>query len=127
MVWLDDWADRLTLTIDHERIDDPQTDFQAVITLSSGSGRTNFDSTGVFTALTTSGSSYDNRKKIAVTDSNNNRLYVEIEQWDHDNQLACLWTKVPTVATGTDTILYLYYDIDQPDNNLYQQNFVLKG
>ena len=65
------------------------------------------------------GDSWVNRKKIAVTDSNNNMLYTEIERWDHTNQQAWLWTKVPNVSSSTDTTLYLYYDKTQSDNTDY--------
>jgi hypothetical protein len=61
-------------------------------------------------------SSFSNRKKITITDANNNQLYTEIERWDHANKKAWLWTKVPTVASGTNTQLYFYYDKNKTDN-----------
>jgi hypothetical protein len=63
--------------------------------------------------------SFNNRKKIAITDANNNQLYTEIERWDHANKKAWVWTKVPTVASGTNTKLYLYYDKTKVDNTNY--------
>jgi len=60
-----------------------------------------------------------NSKKIAITDSNNNQLYTEIERWDSHNEQANLWIKVPTVSSGTNTELYLYYDSDHSDNTTY--------
>ena len=65
------------------------------------------------------GSSWDNRKKIAITDENDNRLYTEIERWDWVNEEANLWVKVPTISSGTDTTLYLYYDATQTTNSGY--------
>jgi len=64
-------------------------------------------------------SSWWSRKKIAITDSNDNQLYTEIESWDFENEEAVLWTKVPTITSGTDTTLYLYYDSSQSDNTTY--------
>ncbi len=65
------------------------------------------------------GSSWDNRKKIAITDSSDNQLYTEIERWDYANEEANLWVKVPTIASGTDTDLYLYYDASATTNSGY--------
>lgn len=62
----------------------------------------------------------ENELKIAVTDYTGiNQLYTEIESWDYDTKKAYLWTKVPTVNSGTDTIVYLYYDKDHLDNDLW--------
>ncbi len=98
------------ITIDSSKIDKDLTDFPVLITLSSDTHTTSvFDDLG----------SYSNRKKMRITDSNDNQLYVEIEDWDHGNQKAHLWTKVPTIASGTDTILYLYYDVTYADNTTY--------
>jgi len=47
------------------------------------------------------------------------QLPVEIERWDSINEKAWLWTQVPTITSGTDTDLYLYYDKDQSDNTTY--------
>lgn len=63
---------------------------------------------------------FPNRKKIAVTDSGGTtQLYVEIEKWDQSNQQAWLWAKVPTVYSGIDTTLYLYYDSSHANNDAY--------
>lgn len=51
-----------------------------------------------------------NRKQLVITDVNDNKLYTEIAYWDDTNQTASLWTKIPTVSSGTDTELTLYYD-----------------
>jgi len=65
------------------------------------------------------GDSGPNRKKIQFADADHNRLYTEIEGWDHANRRAWLWTKVPYVTSGTNTLLYLYYDRTQEDNTTY--------
>ena len=61
----------------------------------------------------------DNTKKIMITTTDNTPCYTEIESWDWTNERAWLWTKVPTITSGTDTTLYLYYDKTQPDNDHY--------
>jgi len=82
----------------------------------------NKNNTERFKDLTLSQVTSLNNKKIMITDSNNNPLYVEIEHWDTLNEKATLWTKVPTVYSGFDTTLYLYYDKDQADNTTYVGN-----
>jgi hypothetical protein len=47
------------------------------------------------------------------------QLPVELEYWDNLNEKAWLWTQIPTIASGTDTDLYLYYDKDQNENSYY--------
>jgi hypothetical protein len=108
------WANYYILVIDSSKIDSTLSNFPIMIEISSNTGIGNFNATSVFDELT-----YANRKKIAVTDANDNQLYVEIESWDQTNEIATLWAKVPTIASGTDTTLYLYYDSSQSDNTTY--------
>ena len=103
------------ITIDSSKIDGDLVDFPVAIVLSSGTGTNNIDATNIFTTF----GSDANRTKIAVTDVNDNQLYVEIEHWDHANERATLWVKVPGVASETDTVLYLYYDATQSGNGSY--------
>lgn len=70
-------------------------------------------------ALYTEGNSTINNKKLMITTMDNVPCYVEIENWDWYNKEAYLWTKVPTVYSGSDTTLYLYYDSTQLDNDNY--------
>lgn len=42
-----------------------------------------------------------------------------LEKWDNANRQAWIWVKVPSVSSSADTVLYLYYDRDQPDNTNY--------
>lgn len=114
MSWLTDWVKRIKLTIDYTKVDTTLVDFPISITLSSSTGITNVDTTSVFTTIS------GNSKKIAITtDDGLSQCYTEIERWDADNQEANLWTKVPTITSGTDTILYLYYDNSKNDNTGY--------
>lgn len=116
MSWLGDWKKRRPIDIDHSVIDAQLSGFAALIHLSASAGKNSDDVTGVFDEL----ESDANRKKIAVTLADGlTQCYVEIEEWDHANEKAWLWVKVPTVSADTDTRLYLYYDKNQADNTTY--------
>ncbi len=59
-------------------------------------------------------------RKLAITSSDGEtQQYVEIESWDAVSKEAWLWTKCPTLASGVNTDLYLYYDKDAADNDTY--------
>lgn len=116
MGWLAGWKKRIKLTIDKDDIDDALSNFPILAYLSAASGIGDVDVSCVFDELGSDG----NRKKIAVTTSNGKtQCYVEIEKWDHAIKKAWLWVKVPAVASGVDTDLYLYYDKDHIDNDTY--------
>ena len=116
MAWLAGWDQRIQLTIDKDDIDGVLTDFPVLVYLSTSSGISNADVSCVFDELTADA----NRKKIAITKSDGDtELYVEIERWDDSSEKAWLWVKVDSVASGADTILYLYYDVDHADNDSY--------
>lgn len=112
--WLGDWAKRVKLTIDHNDIDEDLTDFPLLIHISSSSGIGGDDVTFIFDEV---GS---NRFKIAVTTSDGTtQCYVEIEYWDAVNEEAWLWVRVPSINSSENTVLYLYYDDNKPDNTAY--------
>lgn len=116
MAWLGTWAKRIKLTIDNGDIDAALVNFPVLVYISASSGIGNTDLSGVFDELTLDA----NRKKIAVTTSDGvTQCYVEIERWDDANEKAWLWVKVPAVSNTADTVLYLYYDVSQPDNDTY--------
>ncbi|MEA2096814.1 MAG: LamG domain-containing protein, partial [Candidatus Cloacimonadota bacterium] len=119
-----DWSNKKKITIDSTKVDSALTDFPISIGLGSSVGQTNFDLSDIFTQLQSAGAgtSYVNRKKIAVTtmvSSVETELYTEIANWDQTNETASLWTKVPTVSSGTDTELTIYYDKTNSDNTTY--------
>ena len=116
MAWLSGYLKRRKLTINNTNVDAPLSDFPVLIKISDSSGISSTDVTSIFTEL----GSDANRKKIAVTTSNGTtQCYVEIERFDYVNSVAWLWVKVPSVASGDTTILYLYYDANQADNISY--------
>ena len=121
-IWHDDNYDkRIQLTIDSSKVDEDLIDFPVLIHLSNDSGITHADVTSVFEELTISGS----RTKIAVytvSGTEDVQCYTEIDKWIVTASgvgESWLWVKVPTVSSGVDTHLYLYYDKDAPDNTSY--------
>ena len=116
MAWLGNWSKRIKLTIDSGDVDAALSDFPVLVYISASSGITSADVSAVFDELLLDA----NRKKIAITTSDGQtQCYVEIEKWDDANEQAWLWVKIPSVASGADTELYLYYDINQPGNDTY--------
>ena len=116
MAWLPGWYKRIELTIDSGDVDNVLANFPVLVYLSTSSGISSADVSAVFDELAADA----NRKKIAITTSDGiTQCYVEIEKWDDASEEAWLWVKVPSVASGADTILYLYYDVAQADNNTY--------
>ena len=114
--WLSGWAKRIKLTVDQNDIDAALSDFPILVHLGESVGRNNDDVSCVFDEL----QSDVNRKKIAVTTSDSTtQCYVEIEKWDDANEEASLWAKVPSIASGADTELYLYFDASHADNTAY--------
>jgi hypothetical protein len=109
---------KLKLVIDNSKVDEDLINFPINITLSSGTGQTGFDATAIFDELVI----VSGTKKIAVTTTVSGietELYIEIERWDWANEEANLWVRVPTVSSGTNTELFLYYDSDHADNTTY--------
>ncbi len=116
MSWLSGWAKRIKITIDADLIDAALSDFPVPVYISAASGIGDVDASCVFDEL----GSDANRKKIAVTTSDGEtQCYVEIERWDHASEKAWLHVGVGSVASATDTELYLYYDSSQADNTTY--------
>jgi len=116
MAWLGNWKKRIKITVDSGDIDAALSDFPVPIYLSTSSGTNSADVSAVFDELELDA----NRKKIAVTTSDGiTECYVEIEQWDDANEKAWLWVKIPSIASGVDTDLYLYYDAGKSDNDTY--------
>jgi hypothetical protein len=114
--WLCEFANRVRLTVDHNDVDTPLTDFPVLLYLSTSSGRNNTDVSFIFDEL----QSDANRYKIAVTtDDGVTQCYVEIEKWNDANEQAWLWVKVPAISDSSDTALYLYYDSTSADNTTY--------
>ena len=107
--WLDDWAHRIKLTIDHTKIDSSLIDFPVLVTLTSGV------QDDFFSEMSSSDS-----KKIAVTKNDGlTQCPVEIEQFDTASGIVNLWTKILTIVFDNDTVFYLYYDKNKDDNDSY--------
>ena len=62
-----------------------------------------------------------NSRRIAIStdiDGTTTSLPVEIDYWDYINQKAQLWTRVPTVSSGTDTVVTLWYSANKDENSM---------
>jgi hypothetical protein len=95
------------LIIDGSKIDEDLIHFPVPIILSSGTCSDIFEEVG---------SDYS---KIAVTlDDKSTQLYCEVEQWDSLAERGLLWVSRDTwtVASGTDTDIYLFFDANASDN-----------
>lgn len=116
MAWLGTWENRRKITISDTNVDAVLSNFPILVAISSSSGTGSADLTDIFDELTSDA----NRKKIAVTTSDGTtQCYVEIERWDDTSEKAELWVNVPSVASGSVTELYIYYDSAQADNSTY--------
>jgi hypothetical protein len=112
MAWLGTWKYRRQLTIDNTHVSADLSSFPILVLLNNVSGITSVDVTSIFTELTT------NKLKLAITTSDGTtQCSVEVVNWDNATPKAELWVNVPTVTTGSTTILYLYYDSSQADNS----------
>jgi hypothetical protein len=109
--WLTGWSHRVEITIDSAKIDEALVNFPVLLYLSTSSGINGDDVSFVFDELG------GEKLKLAVTTGDGTtQCYVEMERWDSANEKAWLWVKVPNIASGANTTLYLYYDHTQPDN-----------
>ena len=97
------YAKSLSITIDHNKIGSTLTNFPLQVKLTSSSP--------VLSEL-----SQADRKRMSIVQGSQ-ELYVEIESWSSTG--AVLWVKVPTISSSTDTILYLRYDKNQPENTAH--------
>ncbi len=114
MGWLAGWAKRVKLTIDNTDITSALSNFPVLIYISSSSGRNSEDVTFVFDEVGA------NSLKIAVTDADGTtERYVEIDEWDSGSEKAWIWVKVNSIASGSDTDLYLYFDNTHVDNTTH--------
>ncbi len=112
--WLSGWAKRVKIIIDQDDITAALENFPVLIYLSADSGINDDDISFIFDELGA------NSLKIAVTeDDGTTECYVEVEKWDLGNEEAWLWAKVPAIASGADTDIYLYFDNDHADNNAH--------
>ena len=86
--WLEGWARRISLTIDHNDVDAALTHFPVLVHLSTASGRNAANLSPVFVEL----GSDDHRNRIAVTRHDGvSQCFVEIDEWHADTREAWLW------------------------------------
>jgi hypothetical protein len=116
--WLEGWSYRTKITIDNTKIDEDLTDFPVLVKLTNA----NFD----FSKARSDG--YD----IRFTSSDGTtELKYDRERHDSVNELAEYHVKVPSIASSTDTEIYIYYGkADATDGedkaNTWDSNFVAR-
>lgn len=107
---------KTVLTINSAFIDTNLYDFPLTVTVASGVGINEYNLTPVLDEL-----AYVDRKKIAFfaggDQYSGQQCYVEIEHWDSNK--AILHVQIPTISSGTDTIINFYYDSTQDNNVVY--------
>ncbi len=102
MGWLGDWGFRVPVWIDGTKVDAPLTNFTVCVPIPP-------EVTDYFGLLS-------NLRKVAVTTGDGEtQCSAEMVLSRHPG----LFVKVPAVAQGTDTLLYLYFDSEKTDNTVY--------
>ena len=99
-------ATKITLKIDHTKIDEDLTDFPVMINLNPLGD--------VWTEITTDG----DRKKLKVKHIDGTEYYVEIEYFDTTTKKGLLWVKIPSISSTVDTEFILEVGILY-DNTTY--------
>jgi len=114
MAWFGTFAQRFELKIDHTKIDSDLSNFSLLIHFRQGAGYEQKDNTFIFENLA------DEFTKIRFTeDDGTTELYCEIVSWDATNLKGVIRALVPLISSVSDTILYLYFDQNQPTNATY--------
>jgi len=101
---------KYSITIDHTKVDADLSWFPVVVSLNG------VDHSDFFTEI-----SYTNRKKVAFfadgDQSTGKKCYAEIEHFDGVAKKVVYHVAVPEVSSLNDTVLYLYYDATQSDQD----------
>ncbi len=115
--WLTGWTYRRQLTLNGSLINEGLTDFPVLVRLDSSF----FDFS----------KAKDHGEDVRFTASDGTTLLkYEIERWNKTAGKAEIWVKLPSVSSGSDTVLYLYYanpsasDAQDP-TNVWDSNFML--
>lgn len=119
--WLGWYRYRRKIAIDHTKISSALTDFPLLLYIATagvgGSGITDADLIDVLVAF------FSLDRRIAVTtDDGLTQCPVEVEYHPNNggvDDMGFLWVKVPSVSSLVDTVLYIYYDQTQPDNDAF--------
>jgi len=113
--WLGTWAKRIEITIDKDQFDSTLTWFPLMLRLGTSVGQSSQDVSAIFDEIA------DNQYKIAVTDSDQNQLYAEVEWWDGSGETATLHISKTgwSISSSVDTTIYIYYDSTKANNTTY--------
>jgi len=114
--WLGTWAKRRKFTVKQTNVDSDLTHYPTLVLLGTSVGIDTDDLSNVFDEVGA------NSKKIAFTKADGiTQLYAEIEYWNNTSETAAVWVSKSdwTIASGTDTEAYIYFDNTQSDNTTY--------
>jgi len=114
--WLGTWAKRRKIAISSTNIDNDITHYPIPVLLGTSVGTGNDDVSDIF------GEIGDNSLKIAFTkDDGTTQLYAEISHWNDTTESGVVWVSKSdwTIASGTDTEIYIYFDNTKADNTTY--------
>jgi hypothetical protein len=103
---------KITITISKDIIDEALINFPLCIKLSSMAGENGFDTSIIFDELLI----IQHSTRISIQNNNNQQLYCEIVKWDNSTREGVLWVQVPYISATEDTVLFLYYNRELPDN-----------
>ena len=114
--WLKDYSRRIKVVIDSSKIDSDLTNFPVLIPLIST------NASELFTELATGAGPYannahPNRKKIRVATVGGEYLSTELDQDDIENDRLFIHSKVPSISSSEDTVLFVYFDNSADDAN----------
>jgi hypothetical protein len=94
--WNTSWMYRKEITIDHTKVAGDLTNFPVLISFSADADLV--------------GKTQTNGDDLVFTNKTGTKLSYEIESYDPLTGQLVTWVKIPTLSSGTDTTLYLYYD-----------------
>ena len=114
MAWLETWAKRVKLTIDNGDIGASLAHFPITVFINDSAGISDDDISIILDDL--DGSLY----KIAFTkDNGTTQLYAEVESWTATLAVIHISIASLTLASGSPTVLYMYWDPAQDNNTTY--------
>jgi len=94
----------VTISLDHDDVDATLTDFPVLIHLSDSCGINSFDATAIFEEI---GDQYN---YSAFEDTDENRLFFEVEYWSSSDVEAFIWVKIPSISADSDTEIIFWFE-----------------
>jgi hypothetical protein len=118
--WLD--SERLQFTIPASSVSGTIDLIPFIFRLGDSSGVSSTDTNFVFDRLNSSGSSVNNRKKVAFSQivlGKEEQLYAELDFWDHVAKRAIFWVKPLEMSSIHINVFYFYFNKNKNNNVNY--------